>query len=155
MALDHAFARTPVGPEGARQEGLATGAPEMSATATRICAWRRWPHRAAAWFGHVTNHVIDDIKDGGMMRAVRRHPSEFRPETLRANAAIPGSARSVPGQRGDLAVFDPVNLMLDGEPSFRPPAAFSLVDGTFRGAGGNRTHCTGVRRCWIMSLHGR
>jgi hypothetical protein len=49
-----------------------------------------------------------------MMRAVRRHPSEFRPEALRANAAIPGSARSVPGQRSDLAVFDLVNLMLDG-----------------------------------------
>ena len=50
---------------------------------------------------HVTNDVVDDVTDGGMVSSVRRHPSEFRPHPLCADFAVPGRTRSVPGERHD------------------------------------------------------
>ena len=70
----------------------------------------------------------------------RRHPSDFRPRETASPATTGPRVGRVPGHGSDPSCVRPAQQECwTGEQSFRPSPAFPLVDGTFRGAGGNRT----------------
>jgi hypothetical protein len=142
----------PMGPSAQSTGWLGTPASHGRLCATSETRLRAIPRREGPLL-HLRD-VMDDDTDGGIRGSAPHHPSDFRPRVaaVTRDDPMPGwpSARST--QR-----FGPV---LPGQPgrgtgvrAFRPSPPKPLVDGTFRGAGGNRTPRSKCSPSLVEALH--